>query len=89
MPLNALADVAGALELVGGALILIGLFTRPVAFVLSGQMAVAYFMAHASKGFFPSANGGEAAMLYLLRLPLPRRRRRGAVERRCDAGKPA
>ncbi|MBN8807445.1 MAG: DoxX family protein [Sphingomonas sp.] len=64
MPLNPLLTAAGALELVGGALILIGLFTRPVAFLLSGQMAVAYFMAHAPKGFFPAANGGEAAMLY-------------------------
>ncbi|MDB5679571.1 DoxX family protein [Sphingomonas bacterium] len=64
MPLNGLLTVAGALELVGGALILIGLFTRPVAFVLSGQMAVAYFMFHAPKGFFPSANMGEAAMLF-------------------------
>jgi len=64
MPLNPLLTVAGALELVGGALILIGLFTRPVAFVLSGMMAVAYFMAHFPRGFFPAANGGEAAMLY-------------------------
>jgi putative oxidoreductase len=50
--------------LVGGALILIGLFTRPVAFLLSGQMAVAYFMFHAPKGFSPIVNGGEGAMLY-------------------------
>ena len=64
MPLNPLLTVAGTLELVGGALILIGLFTRPVAFVLSGMMAVAYFMAHFPQGFFPAANGGEAAMLY-------------------------
>lgn len=64
MPLNGLLTVAGTLELVGGALILIGLFTRPVAFVLCGMMAVAYFMAHAPQGFFPAANGGEAAMLY-------------------------
>jgi putative oxidoreductase len=64
MPLTPLLTVAGGLELVGGALILIGLFTRPVAFVLCGNMAVAYFMAHFPKGFFPAANGGEAAMLY-------------------------
>jgi putative oxidoreductase len=64
MPLNPLLTVAGTLELVGGALILIGFFTRPVAFVLSGMMAVAYFMAHFPQGFFPAANGGEAAMLY-------------------------
>lgn len=56
--------VAGILELVGGLLILVGLFTSPVAFILSGQMAVAYFMAHAPKGFWPVLNGGELAMLY-------------------------
>ena len=56
--------VAGLLELVGGALILIGLFTRPVAFVLSGFMAAAYFMGHAPQGFFPVNNGGEGAILY-------------------------
>ena len=64
MPLNPLLTAAGVLELVGGALLLIGLFTRPVAFLLSGQMAVAYFMAHAPQGFLPLANGGEAAILY-------------------------
>jgi len=51
--LFSLIGVQGALELVGGFLILIGLFTRPVAFVLAGDMAVAYFMAHAPKSFFP------------------------------------
>ena len=57
---------AGVLELVGGLLLLVGLFTRPVAFVLSGQMAVAYFMAHASSGpaRLPLLNGGEAAALF-------------------------
>ena len=64
MPLNPLLYAAGVLELVGGTLILLGLFTRPVAFILSGQMAVAYFMFHAPQGFFPANNGGEAAMLY-------------------------
>jgi len=64
MPLTPLLYAAGVLELVGGALLLIGLFTRPVAFILSGQMAVAYFMFHAPKDFFPAVNGGEAAMLY-------------------------
>ena len=64
MPLNTLLYAAGALELVGGALLVLGLFTRPVAFVLSGQMAIAYFMAHAPKSFFPAINMGEAAMLY-------------------------
>jgi putative oxidoreductase len=56
--------VAGWLELVGGALLALGLFTRPVAFLLSGEMAVAYFMAHASQGFHPVLNKGEAAVLY-------------------------
>ncbi|MDB5593617.1 MAG: DoxX family protein [Hyphomicrobiales bacterium] len=59
-----LMGLAGVLEMVGGFLILIGLFTRPVAFVLSGMMAVAYFMAHGSKGFFPALNGGDAAILF-------------------------
>lgn len=55
---------AGVLELVGGPLIVLGLFTRPVAFVLSGFMAVAYFMAHAPGNFYPILNGGELAILY-------------------------
>jgi len=55
---------AASLELVGGILILVGLFTRPVAFILSGQMAFAYFMAHAPKSFFPAINGGDAAILF-------------------------
>ena len=59
-----LLQVAGMLELVGGALIIVGLFTRPVAFVLSGMSAVAYLMVHAPQSPFPSVNGGEAAMLY-------------------------
>jgi putative oxidoreductase len=63
-PLFSLSGFAGVLELVGGILILLGLFTRPVAFVLAGQMAVAYFMAHATQGFFPVNNGGDAAILY-------------------------
>jgi putative oxidoreductase len=56
--------VAGILELVGGTLVLIGLLTRPAAFILSGMMAVAYFMAHAPRGFYPIVNGGEAAILF-------------------------
>jgi putative oxidoreductase len=56
--------IAGVLELVGGALLIVGLFTRPVAFVLSGLMAFAYFMAHAPKSFFPALNGGDAAILF-------------------------
>lgn len=56
--------LAGALETFGGVLILLGLGTRPVAFLLSGQMAVAYFRAHQPKGFWPLLNGGELAVLY-------------------------
>lgn len=55
---------SGSLELVGGALIVVGLFTRPVAFILSGFTAVAYFMAHASSSFYPIVNQGELAILY-------------------------
>ena len=55
---------AGVLELFGGALLVLGLFTRPVAFVLSGLMAFAYFLAHAPQSFFPVQNGGDAAILY-------------------------
>jgi putative oxidoreductase len=54
----------GLIELVGGALILVGFLTRPTAFVLSGFMAVAYFMAHFPRGFFPVLNNGELAVLY-------------------------
>lgn len=63
-PLNALMTVAGCIELFGGALLAIGLFSRPVAFLLSGFCAVAYFMAHAPQGFFPILNKGELAALY-------------------------
>jgi putative oxidoreductase len=63
-PLFSLAGFAGALELVGGILLVLGLFTRPVAFILSGEMAVAYFMAHASRDFYPILNGGETAILF-------------------------
>ena len=56
--------IAGVLELVGGILIMIGLFTRPVAFILSGEMAVAYFMAHLPRGFWPVTNQGEPAVLF-------------------------
>ena len=64
VPLMSLMGVAGVLELVGGAMILVGLFTRPTAFILSGQMAVAYFMAHAPEGPLPILNHGELAALY-------------------------
>jgi putative oxidoreductase len=62
--LVSLIGLAAILELVGGFLLLIGLFTHPVAFVLSGFMAVAYFMAHAPGGFWPILNDGELAALY-------------------------
>ncbi len=56
--------IAGVLEIVGGAMVLIGFLTRPTAFILSGLMAVAYWMSHGSKGFYPLLNGGEAAYLF-------------------------
>jgi putative oxidoreductase len=56
--------IGGALELVGGGLVLVGLFTRPVAFVLAGEMAVAYFQFHFPKNFWPVLNGGVSAALY-------------------------
>jgi putative oxidoreductase len=64
LKLVSLMGLAGVLELVGGLLIVLGLFTRPVAFILSGFMAVAYFMAHAPQGFLPILNQGELAALY-------------------------
>jgi putative oxidoreductase len=63
-PMTTLILVAGILEFGGGLLLLLGLFTRPVAFLLSGMMAVAYFMAHAPRGFLPLVNGGELAVVY-------------------------
>jgi putative oxidoreductase len=63
-PLFSLPGVAGALEFCGGLLLLLGLFTRSVAFILSGMMAVAYFMVHAPGGFWPILNKGEPAVLY-------------------------
>jgi putative oxidoreductase len=62
--LSGLAMASTVLELVGGTLIILGLFTRPVAFVLSGHMAFAYFLAHAPQSFFPVANGGDASILF-------------------------
>lgn len=62
--LFSMSGVAGTLELFGGFLLLIGLFTRPVAFVLSGLMAFAYFLVHAPQGFWPINNGGELATLF-------------------------
>lgn len=62
--LFSLMGLAGVLEFFGGLFILLGLFTRPVAFLLAGEMAVAYFLAHAPKGFWPILNRGELAALY-------------------------
>jgi putative oxidoreductase len=62
--LLSLLGIAGILEFAGGVLLLLGLCTRPVAFILSGEMAVAYFLAHAQKSFFPILNQGELAVLY-------------------------
>jgi putative oxidoreductase len=59
-----LLGMAGIIELIGGTLVLLGVFTRPVALLLSGEMAIAYFMMHAPQGFYPIANGGEAAILF-------------------------
>ena len=66
LTLFSLIGLAGVLELIGAVLLIIGLFTRPTAFVLSGEMAVAYFMAHTPQGHFlsPSLNQGEPAVLY-------------------------
>ena len=63
-PLPMILMAAAWIEVVGGGLIALGLFTRAAAFVCSGQMAAAYFMAHAPQGFWPALNGGEAAILY-------------------------
>lgn len=62
--LVSMMGVTGILECIGGLLILVGVFTRPVAFLLSGEMAVAYFTAHAPRGFWPILNWGELAALY-------------------------
>ncbi len=62
-PLNTLMIVAGVIEFVGGVLLLLGLFTRPVAFIVAGEMAVAYFKVHAPMGFWPALNHGEPAVL--------------------------
>lgn len=59
-----LAPASGPIELVGGILLVIGLFSRPVAFICSGEMAIAYFTAHAPRSFYPILNGGDAAILY-------------------------
>jgi len=63
-PLPPLLLTAGVMEFFGGVLLLLGLFTRPVAFLLSGEMAVAYFRSHAPRGLWPVLNGGELSVLY-------------------------
>jgi putative oxidoreductase len=63
-PLMSLFGVGAILELVGGILVLIGLWTRPVAFILAGEMAVAYWMFHAPRNLYPLLNGGDASILY-------------------------
>ena len=62
--LMSIGGIAGLLEVVGGPLLLLGLFTRPVAFILSGEMAFAYWMAHAPRSFYPVLNNGDASILY-------------------------
>jgi putative oxidoreductase len=63
-PLPAMLVAAGWIEVVGGGLIALGLFTRAAAFICAGEMAAAYFMAHAPQGFYPALNKGEPAVLY-------------------------
>ena len=63
-PLMSQVGIGALLEFVGGALLLVGLFTRPVAFILSGEMAVAYFQFHQPNGFWPVVNQGQPAVLY-------------------------
>jgi putative oxidoreductase len=64
-PIGILLTVAGVIELVGGALVTVGVFTRIAAFIMSGEMAIAYFLGHVSRGgFWPAVNGGEAAILF-------------------------
>ncbi len=64
VPVLSMMGVAGVLEIAGGLLIVLGLFTRITAFVLAGMMAAAYFMAHAPASFFPIQNGGELAIMF-------------------------
>ena len=64
VPLVSLLGLASGLEIIGGTLLLVGLFARPIAFLRSGEMAVAYFMGHARQGFWPLVNQGEPAVLF-------------------------
>jgi putative oxidoreductase len=63
-PMLTLYWFAGCIEFIGGILVTLGLLTRPAAFIMSGEMAIAYFHSHAPRGFFPILNGGDAAILY-------------------------
>lgn len=63
-PLFSLSGIAGCMDITGGPLIALGLFTRPVAFLLSGEMAIGYFVVRAPHGFFPILNGGEVNVVY-------------------------
>jgi putative oxidoreductase len=63
-PLNPMMTTAAGIEMVGGALIVLGLFTRPAAFISSGMAAVGYWMVHGAKGLYPITNGGETIVLY-------------------------
>jgi putative oxidoreductase len=64
LQLMTLVGLAGVIEIVGSVLLIIGLFTRAAAFIMSGEMAVGYFMVHAPKSFFPILNAGDSAVLY-------------------------
>lgn len=66
VPLLSQAGIGGILEVIGGALLVVGLFTRPVAFIVAGEMAVAYFQFHQPEGFWPIINGGTDAVLYCI-----------------------
>ena len=73
------SGVTGVLEFFGGMAIIVGICTRQVAFVLSGLMAAAYWIAHGTEAFWPIVNGGELAALFCFGLPVPVRTRRGRV----------
>ena len=81
-PLVSLLGAAGAIELAGGTLMLLGLFARPVALVLAAEMAMAYYRTHMPRGTWPILNGGEAGGPLLLHLAVLQRRRAGTLERR-------
>jgi len=68
LELSSMPGIAGFFELIGGLLLVIGLFSRPVAFIMSGMCAVGYFMVHAPRGFYPILNGGELIALYCFAL---------------------